>query len=425
MITRDDPGIELNNEPPEHSAGYRELLRHPGVVAIAVYSALGRLPLGMTSVLLVLLLHGATGSYVLAGTVVAVNSLAFATAAPLFGRLADRGHRRAVLVVVGVLQPVTMVLLVVAVNASAPIALVLACTALAGALYPPVSAITRERWTAVLPAHLHHAAFGMEALLTEGLYIIGPLIATIAVLFAGPDVGLIASSICVAVGCLLLVTTPALRTPHGVAAHTGEVATAPPAARTRLLTPRVVAIVAVAFGLGMAFGQLEIAIPAFGVERGSPAMGPVLMAIWSIASVVGGILFLRLRRPRTLETRLLLLVVVNVAGLALFGVATSEWWLGALLIAQGLFMAPAVAAEFSVTSQVAPPSRTTEAFTWLNTGAYVGGAFGSALGGFLIGAAGIPIALSSSAILGLVAVGAALYLRYARSSPSVSTDSNL
>lgn len=394
-------------------AGYRELLRQPGVLAIAAFSVLGRLPLGMEAVLLVLLLHSSTGSYAIAGAAVAINSIAFAISSPLFGRLADRGYRRTVLIVVGPLQPVAMTLLVLAVWQEAPLAVVLGCTALAGALFPPVSSITRERWTEVLPPRLHTAAFDMEALLTEALYILGPLAAALAVLVAGPGVGLLVASACVAVGSVLLATTPALRrsAPAPVAER--------PRSSGRLLSPRVVAIVTVAFGMGMAFGQLEIAVPAFAIDAGMPAASPLLLAVWSVASVAGGLFAAQWGRRHPLESRLLVLIGANIVGFALLGLAPSIWWLGALLVLQGLFMAPAVGAEFAVAGAVAPAGRVTETFTWLTTGSYVGGAIGSAVGGLLIEAAGIPPTLSGAAALGLVAVGAAAYLRNTRAvSPS-------
>lgn len=409
MITRDDEGTKRKDRAPDaRAAGYLELFRQPGVLAIAAFSVLGRLPLGMEAVLLVLLLHSTTGSYAIAGAAVAINSIAFAITSPLFGRLADRGYRRTVLIVVGPLQPVAMTLLVLAVWNDAPLAVVLGCTALIGALFPPVSSITRERWTEVLPPRLHVAAFDMEALLTETLYILGPLLAAVAVLFAGPAVGLLVASGCVAIGSLLLAATPALR------ARPALTTIERPPRADRMLTPRVVAIVAVAFGMGMSFGQLEIAVPAFAIDAGLPAASPLLLAVWSVASVVGGLVVTRWGRRIPLETRLLLLIGINIVGFALLGLASSIWWLCGLLVLQGLFMAPAVGAEFAMAGKVAPSGRVTETFTWLTTGSYVGGAIGSAVGGLLIEAVGIPLTLSASAVFGLVAVAAAVYLRRTR-----------
>src|SRR4051812_26743084 len=65
--------------------------------------------------------------------------------------------------------------------------------------------------------------------------------------------------------------------------------------RSRLLStvlspgmPRVLVSGAV---LMLGFGALEVAIPAFADEAGTPGMSGVLLAVWSLGSVAGGLWF--------------------------------------------------------------------------------------------------------------------------------------
>jgi predicted MFS family arabinose efflux permease len=68
-------------------------------------------------------------------------------------------------------------------------------------------------------------------------------------------------------------------------------------------------------------------------------------------------------------------------------------------------MAPA-AAELSVVGVVATPGRTTETFTWLSTGAYVGGAAGAVTAGMVIKPLGINTTMSLSAAFAVAAAAA-------------------
>ena len=75
---------------------YREVLRTPGAVAFVIPGAVGRMPMAMLSLALVILLTAVTGSYGIAGAVSATAALLYAVVTPAAARLADRyGQARA------------------------------------------------------------------------------------------------------------------------------------------------------------------------------------------------------------------------------------------------------------------------------------------------------------------------------------------
>lgn len=388
-------------ESTEVPAGYRPLFRFQGVPQVMGSSVLARLSIGMTTVLIVLLFNQSTGSFALAGVAVAANSIGFALVSPLFGKLADRGYTVYVLIVVGISQPIVTGLFVASVTGGWPAYVSIGLAAATGVTYPPVGAITRAGWDRMLPGHLHRAAYGAEALLSELLYIIGPMLAALTLIVSGPAFGLVVGSVCVAVGSVLLALTPEIRRTR-TAASTAE---RKPGSMWSLGSA---AIIAVSTGMGAAFGMLEVGIPAFaaGFARGD-VVGAMLLAVWSLASVVGGIFYLRVHLRASMQTQLLVLLGGNVVGFAVLGIAGTPIVLAALLFIGGLLMAPAAAAELSVASVVATPGRRTETFTWLGTGAYVGGAAGAVIAGFLIEALGVSATLSLSAVFAMTAVAAA------------------
>ena len=136
--------------------------------------------------------------------------------------------------------------------------------------------------------------------------------------------------------------------------------------------------------LMLAVGGLEVAVPAFADAAGSPGMSGVLLALWSLGSVAGGLWFgarvVSVSLPR--QYRWLLLGVT--IGLAPLTAASSPWVLGALLFLGGTAIAPTLTVQNSLVGAIAPAHATTEAFTWLSTMATGASAVGAALGGALI-----------------------------------------
>ena len=123
-----------------------------------------------------------------------------------------------------------------------------------------------------------------------------------------------------------------------------------------------------------------------GVRRLRGLAGPVglLLALWALGSVVGGLWFgarvLSISLPR--QYRLLLLGVT--IGLAPLAWISSPWALGVLLFLGGTAIAPTLTVQNTLVGSMAPEHATTEAFTWLSTITVGASAIGAAVGGALI-----------------------------------------
>ena len=95
------------------------------------------------------------------------------------------------------------------------------------------------------------------------------------------------------------------------------------------------------FPVGFCIGTVEVAIPAFSQEEGSAALAGILLAVWSAASGIGGLVFGARRPSRSLaETFLVIAVVFPLACLPLAG-ASSPVVMGALIALAGLPDRPA------------------------------------------------------------------------------------
>ena len=173
-----------------------------------------------------------------------------------------------------------------------------------------------------------------------------------------------------------------------------------------LASPGVRTLVLTSLPAGVGIGILEVGIPAFSREEGAAATAGVLLAIWSLGSGVGGLLYGTLPRRAGLHRTHLLVGALLPVTLLPLALAPNVWVMALLVIPAGCCIAPLLATRNELVSGVAPPGMRTEAYTWPIT-AFVGGiAVGAALAGALVEGPGWRFAFVVAA--GFAAFGAVL-----------------
>jgi MFS family permease len=374
---------------------YLTVWRLPSAPVLLLSGFAGRLPSAMVPLALLLMVQQQTGSYAIAGVTSATLGIAMAVMAPVLGRLADRRGPRGVLFAEAALYPLMLVALVAAVLGGAPTAVVIAASAATGASTPLVSGTVRALWSRVDPA-VRPTAYALDATATELVFVAGPTAVAALTVLATPAVAVGVAGVLAVAGALGIATSGAMRAwvPAGVP-QTGVL--------TTVLAPGMPRVLLSGSALMLGFGGLEVAIPAFADAAGSPGMSGVLLAVWSLGSVAGGLWFgarmVSASLPRQYRWGLLGVTI----GLVPLAAISSPWMLGALLFLGGTAIAPTLTVQSSLVGSIAPAHATTEAFTWLSTIAFGASAVGAAVGGALIeGPAGV------SGSLVLAAAGAAL-----------------
>jgi MFS family permease len=383
---------------------YRALLVVPGVPRVTIPSLIGRLPYGMTTLLFVLAVQHGTGSYAIAGLATALHSALTAATAPWLGRLADRGHAPTVLTACGAANALLLCTLIAALAGHAPTGVILGIAAAAGAVNPPIAAVTRVVLPRIAP-HLATTAYALDAIFVELTYVVGPaLIAAISAL-ADPYAAVFATALMSAAGSIGLACAPAAR-------YTAEpsVTESPVSDRRRLLSLALVLLLVVGALEAAAYGVMEVAIPAYAAGLGNPAGAGAVIAAWSAGSILGGIWFSGLS-PKMSQWRLFaLLAALNATGFGLICLSTGLLSLGAILAIGGLVIAPMTAVEIALVTALAPAARRTEAFTWTSTAVFLGYSAGAALAGLVAARGGglVAAAWTATALVGsaaLLAVG--------------------
>jgi MFS family permease len=367
---------------------YRVLVRPPGAARLLATALLGRLPVGIFSLAIVLVVREQTGSFAQAGVASAAFAIGAGLVAPLQGRLVDRFGQPAVLLPSALVNAAALSALVVAAEADAGSGALSALAAIGGAALPPLSACMRSQWAALFADDdgARGTAYSLESVFNELIFIVGPLLTTLLVAIASPGAALLAAAGVSLAGTLGFATTRLARGWTGeVAARTAAGALASPGMRTLVL-----AIVPT----GIAFGVVEVAMPAFAVAHGyRPALGGVLLSALAIGSVLGGLWSAARRWRLTTTRRFLLLQAAFAVGMLPLLLADSLVAMGGAMLVAGLALAPSAAAGYLLIDQMAPAGTSTEAYTWVVTATVTGTALGAALAGLLVQHASVRWAL--------------------------------
>lgn len=380
---------------------YFKLFTAPGSKAFSSAGLIARLPVSMTGIGIITMLSQVRGSYWLAGAVAATFAFSMALLAPQIARAADRFGQRRVLPYATGTSAIALLLLLICTRYQAPDWALFVFAALAGGM-PSISAMVRARWSEIYRGTPQlHTAFSFESVLDEVAFIIGPPIAVGLSVSLFPEAGPL-------VAALLLVA--------GVTAFALQKSTQPPVytrnserQRAILAMPSMQILVLALIALGTIVGTVDVISVAFAEQQGQPAAASIVLSVYAFGSCLAGLIFGAMKIPvplprlflyaafATAFTTLPLLWVHNVLTLA------------AAMFVAGLFFAPTMIIAMGLVENIVPPARLTEGLTWMITGLGIGVAFGAALAGLAIDAAGITagfgVTLTAGLVVLLVAAG--------------------
>ena len=369
---------------------YSELLGLPHARAMLGWSLLGRLPLGMAPLSLLCLVRGEGWSYGAAGVVVAVYAMAVGVGAPVAGRQVDRFGPTPVLRIRAVAYAFfawSVVALAVLDAGLVPIAVV---AALAGLALPPLSSTVRIVWPRLAPDELRSTAYALEASLQEVFFVGGPLLAAVLATVS-PAAGLAAAGVASLVGATATALLPPVReTPRSRTGAAGLLGA--------LASRGVRTVVLYAATIGVGFGSVELAMPAFAEAHGSRELGGLALASFSGGSLVGG-LMAGMRPPRSVLRRFGLGSFAMAAALLGLLLAVSIPTLCVLAFVAGLPIAPTIGALYSLIDRSARPGTAAESFAWFGTAVSIGIAAGSVLAGVLVDERGVRAAFAAGAAI--------------------------
>lgn len=379
---------------------YRRVLRAAHVGPLVAATLVAALPIGMSTLAIVVFIQRETGSYAAAGVVAAALAAGVALVTPVLGRLIDRGGQAAVLLPCAVLSPLGLAAIALG-GADAPLGVLAAVAFLTGGSTPPVLSCLRSMWPVLLdedPA-LIRTGLTIDALLLEAAFIAGPMLAAGLIAAVSPQSALLTAACATLVGSLAFVVATPLRRP-GATQRTDRRLLGP--LRSRALRTMLLAT----FPIGVILGGFDVIAPAIGEEiSGRQSVGGVLIALTALGSALGG-LWWGTRAGGAPARGYLRAACLMPLGMALVAVPNDIALVAVLALLLGAPFAPFSAAGGELVHRLAPAGMGTESFTWITTALVGGVAGGQALAGPVIEQAGWRSAALACAAVGVA--GAAL-----------------
>lgn len=379
---------------------YRVLLSHRDVRWPLLASTLARLTPGMIVLAIVLLMRDAGHSYAVAGLVTAAHQVGIGAFSPLQGRFADRYGQRRVLLpdAAGYLLGTSLLAWLAISGAGVPMLMVVA--ALTGAVFPPSTACVRVLLShRFRTGHERETAFALTAIAVEIGFIIGPLLAVAVAESVGAAWAVVIAGGVAAIGASGLAST---------GASASVPLRDPSVPRRSALASGGVRIMVVTLGtMAVAFGVIDIAVPAVAELSGDRSAAGWLIAAIASGSLVGGLVYGGRVWPGTLVIRVRVLAVVLAIGFLILPFATGS--LGRFAVAlfvAGVFLSPLTIGAFELIDDLALPGTQTEAQQWTQAAVVAGVALGASLSGLAIEGSGPPAAFLVGALC--IGVGALL-----------------
>jgi MFS family permease len=397
----------------------------------------------MTTLAIILRVVGATGSYARAGGVTAAYVVGTGVMGPVLGRLADRIGRRPVLLLSAAVNGAGLVSL--GFIAVSHVAVVLVVAAVAGASVPPVAAAVRSLWAGLVPEEVQGNLYALDATMQEVTFMVGPTLVALLSSLSGPPAALVACGAIGLGGTVAVSLHPAVAIPASpkgavrvatavIPVDAGEqTATglkvgsdselgqgSEPAAiepqrpfpdrRRRRFQPAGLpglgSLVVIVVVFLAAIVVVEVSVVAFAGHAGAKNQAGVLLAVWSMGSMLGGFVFGA--RSAQAGTRVLApLMVGSGAGFLVLTAAPGVVVLYGLLFLAGMSIAPGFSCIYGLVGNLSPSTGSVEAFSWIASGIQMGAAGGAALGGLLVDDIGTRWAFAFAGGCGLVTAGIA------------------
>ncbi|MET8197943.1 MFS transporter [Micromonospora taraxaci] len=391
------------------------LRRYAGVVAnrqilAALIGALvARLAQTMSPLLILLLANQRYGGFAIAGAAAATYGLCASLSGPLIARLAER-YGNLVLLIAGILSS-TGLLVIVLPGQSWNF---WAGVVLAGAAIPPLSATLRATIaTTIEDPQERIAAYGLDTVGTEVLFVLGPALVGLVVALSSPTAALAGTALLPVAGATTLLIQQR-RVPSQESSP--DALDAPEQAADRRMLIRLLPWLGVATVQMAAIGLVEVALIAVAVRFSSSAASGVVLATWAAGSVVGGLWYGSRSWHASVRRQVRLLLLGSAVGFALLLAARSAPALYPLAFLAGVFITPAAAALLTDLSENLTGGHRLTAFAWLASANGLAGSLAYAAGGVLVTGAGPWATIAVAATLPALA---ALLFRSRGTGPAV------
>ncbi|MES2562777.1 MAG: MFS transporter, partial [Pseudomonadota bacterium] len=357
---------------------YRELFRVPDVGRALLASIVGRFPIGIAGLAILLFVQSRSTSFALAGSASALYILGLALIAPFLGRLIDRVGPRPVLLACALLYPAALAGLTVLVLAAAQPIWINVMALAAGASLPPISVCIRTLYPRLInDVSLLQTAYSVDSAVVEVVFILGPAFVAGCMALGYPEVALLIAATAAVIGTAVFARARPI-------AHWSV----PPVRSARswlgaLRPPQLRIVFGVTVLYSMGFGLFEVGVAAHAERAGSPSAAGIALALASVGSGAGALVYGSRHWRSALTHQFMLALIAMAAGMLLLVPIDNLVLYSAACVIAGVPMATAIASQSLLVSRLAAHERLAESFTWATSCLLGGISAGFAAGGLM------------------------------------------
>ncbi len=403
----------VNDTAETGSTSYGGILRLPGALAFTLAGIPARMHLQGAALAVTLLIVAQTGSYTLAGALVAVFTITRGISAPWLSRIVDRRGQFSVMSVATITQSIFTVLLALGAVWGWNIWILGVLAAAAGLSSGAPPAFIRARWVGIVENRGQlDTAFAWEAMVESFGVAITPIILVAIAGATNPTIGLLfLAGVGVFGGCALYLqrgTEPKItRSADG----------------TRVPVPRDVAIRVIIFTTyyfcaAIAMGTWNILAVEQGESSSIAGFTGWVLSAFAVGTMVGAFIYGKAKWRIGPDRRLVAIMpVFFLTTLVAPFTEGSVFLIGASFLVGLPFIAILTSTNRAV-QEAAPQGRLTEMLAWLATALGVGVAAGNLIGGVLVDAGGFvacSLLLIGAGVLGLFTLAVQLLVLPRRS----------
>ncbi len=345
----------------------------------------------MLSLGLIIFVENQTSSYAIAGITVGAATLGISVAGPALSRWMAIVGIRTILGTTSFLNVIAVISM--AFVPPEPLWLVL-LGLMIGLTQPPIQTAARTIYPGITPKKLLGRLFSLDATAQEIIWVVGPVVITLIAAQFGNLPILITIAVIQATGSIWFIANKEVgstKIPRTTDAY------------GKVLKNRIVSIMTFMGLLFIgSFAGLEVGAVAIFEE----AIAGLLIAVFSIGSVLGGVFIGGRANSKYALSWLIALVLLGFSMMLVF--PYNPYWVGLSLFIAGIGVAPTLGIMALTISGGTKPSEIAEAYGWQTTGQLVGISIGSALAGIAVDVISPVAAFAVSVIFGVGTLLAAL-----------------
>ena len=361
-------------------AAYRSLLRIVGPLYVLV-AFLGRIPLAMSQLGVLVLVSETTGRYGVGGAAAGILAISNAVGSPMFGALSDRIGQRAIVLVQSLAGAAGLAGIVAVTDPEASQGLIFAMAGLTGFMLPQVGPLARVRWRPITrdkddQRRLVDAAFSYEGAADEASFVLGPAMIGVLAIIAEPAGALLAAAVLLAVfgSWFALHPTSLLVARSTVSGGAGA---------EPLWTGVFAVLILAQLCIGMIFGSVQTGTTVLATAEGQAGLAGLIHAVLGIGSVIAGLAVTALPERVLYATRMAVAAVgLLVLASPLLLVDSLPTLVGVIALL-GFAVAPYMISNFALAGILVPVHKVSAAMTLLAGATGIGYALGAALAGRL------------------------------------------